>query len=503
MKKKYDILIIGSGLGGLVSALILAKEGLKVGILEKNQQLGGNLQTFSRNKVIFDTGVHYLGGLSEGQNLYRYFNFLGIMQHLNLKKMDEVFDRITFDNDPTEYPQSQGAENFVKNLAVYFPEEEENIRKYCREIHNVCTKFPRYFLVNEGSYDEHTLYRNTKDFINSITENPKLRAVLAGNSFLYAGNEKTPLYVHALTVNSYIKSAYKCLQGGSQITKLLVRELRKYDVEIFKRTEATAFTKDESNKLISVKTGNGKEFFADHFVSNIELETTFQLSGEETFKKAFVSRVKSLKPLISSFSVYLVLKPHSFKNFNFNYFHNRNSEEFLTNLEEYNSENWPQFYMLSSVESIKNKGFAESFTILTCMNYDEVKKWENTINTIANPNERNEEYEQFKKEKAEILIKEIEKKFPDIREHIQEIYTSSPLSYRDYIGTKNGSIYGYEKDSENPYKTMFSPKTKIENLFVTGQTVNMHGILGVTVGAFTTCAEIVGAERIDEILKHF
>ena len=54
----YDYVIIGSGLGGLISAVILAKEGKKVCVLEKNNQYGGNLQTFVREKVIFDTGVH-------------------------------------------------------------------------------------------------------------------------------------------------------------------------------------------------------------------------------------------------------------------------------------------------------------------------------------------------------------------------------------------------------------------------------------------------------------
>ena len=76
MKEHYDIVIVGSGLGGLVSALIMAKEGYSVCVLEKNNQFGGNLQTFVRDKTIFDTGVHYIGGLSEGQNLNQYFKYL-------------------------------------------------------------------------------------------------------------------------------------------------------------------------------------------------------------------------------------------------------------------------------------------------------------------------------------------------------------------------------------------------------------------------------------------
>ena len=73
MKEAYDIVIIGSGLGGLVSANFLAKEGYSVCVLEKNKQHGGNLQIFIRNKTIFDTGVHYIGGLDKGQTLYKIY----------------------------------------------------------------------------------------------------------------------------------------------------------------------------------------------------------------------------------------------------------------------------------------------------------------------------------------------------------------------------------------------------------------------------------------------
>ena len=65
MKKtrRFDVIVMGSGLGGLVTGLLLAKAGKKVCILEKNNQYGGNLQTFVRDRQIFDSGVHYIGSL--------------------------------------------------------------------------------------------------------------------------------------------------------------------------------------------------------------------------------------------------------------------------------------------------------------------------------------------------------------------------------------------------------------------------------------------------------
>lgn len=99
------------------------------------------------------------------------------------------------------------------------------------------------------------------------------------------------------------------------------------------------------------------------------------------------------------------------------------------------------------------------------------------------------------------MIDALEKKIPGLRRAIQKVYASSPLSYRDYIGSFEGNMYGYMKNSDNPLKTMVSPRTKIDNLFLTGQSVNMHGILGVTIGAFNTCAEILGKEIIDSRLE--
>ena len=498
MKTHYDVVIIGSGLGGLVSGNILAKEGYSVCVLEKNNQYGGNLQTFVRKKTIFDTGVHYIGGLSEGQNLYQYFKYLNIIDDLNLKKLDEDgFDIVTFDNDDNEYKYSQGYDKFIQNLLIQFPEEEIAINSYCKKLKEVCGKFPLYGLkLGKPYYENSDIFSlKAKDFINSLTNNKKLQAVLAGTNFLYAGDgERTPFYVHALTVNSYIESAYRCVNGGSQISKILIKRLRENDGDAFMHHEVIKFG-FEDKKISSVFTKNGKEIKGDLFISNIEPKLTLKLVGEDKFRKAYTNRINNIESIIGGFSLYIILKPNSFKYQNKNYYHIKDHNKVWDGL-NYSEESWPEGYMVSMGINNKTDEWGHNLTVITYMNYKEVESWTNTFNTVSNKNDRGQTYKEFKAEKVEKIIVELEKKFPNIRDCIQEIHTSTPLSYRDYIGSNRGSIYGYVKDADNPLRSFISPRTKVKNLLLTGQNLNMHGILGVTIGAILTCSEIIGMEKL-------
>ena len=504
MKSNYDIVIIGSGMGGLVAANILAREGRSVCVLEKNNQFGGNLQTFVRERTIFDTGVHYIGGLSEGQNLYRYFDYLDILDGLELKQLNQDgFDIITFDNDDREYPHAQGYDTFIKELALKFPEEEEAIKTYCEKLREICYKFPLYNVEAGQPYgnDAEIFQQSAKDYIDSITLNEKLRAVLAGSNLLYAGEpDKTPLYVHALSCNSYIESAYRCADGGSQITKLLIRRLKEHGGVAFKHQEVVNI-ECVDKQIVSVTTKKGDLVSGDIFISNIEPKHTLQMVGEAHFRKSYNTRIEQLESTISAFSIHIVLKRETFKYLNKNYYHFKDFNK-VWNAHEYTAESWPETYMLS-MGARKNQGeWGDQLTAITYMRYAEVAQWENTVNTIANKNERGQTYAQFKAEKAEVLVKELEKKFPNIRECIQSVHTSTPLSYRDYIGCNRGSMYGYVKDINDPLKAFISARTKIPNLYFTGQGLNMHGILGVTISGVVTCSEILGGAYLIDKINH-
>lgn len=503
MKSKYDVVIIGSGLGGLVSANLLTRHGYSVCVLEKNNQYGGNLQTFVRDKNIFDTGVHYIGSLGEGENLHQYFKYLGIIDELKLKRLDkEKYDVITFGDDDQEYYHAQGYQKFAASLIQQFPEEEKAINAYCEKIKEVCLTFPLYNLdSNFEGYNIDSFNLKISDYFNSITNNDKLKAVLAGSNFLYAGGKNTPFYVHALSVNSYIKSSWRCVDGGSQISRLLIKKLKEYGGEIFRQQEVVKFG-FEDNELVSVYTKDNKEIKANYFISNIEPKLTLKMLEGKGMRKSYVNRINSIKSMISAFSLYIVFKPNTFKYFNHNYYHFKKHCG-VWDAQEYSNKTWPEGYMLSMGVRKNQDQWSNNLTAMTYMNFNEVAPWKETFNTVAEEANRGEAYEKFKKEKTEIFLDEIEKKFPNIRDCILSVHTSTPLSYRDYIGSHNGAIYGYEKNADNPMMAFLSPKTKLDKLFFTGQSVNMHGILGVTISAFLTCSHIIGKEKLMSSVKKY
>jgi len=132
----------------------------------------------------------------------------------------------------------------------------------------------------------------------------------------------------------------------------------------------------------------------------------------------------------------------------------------------------------------------------------EVEKWADSFNTVPkNRSNRSSDYQKFKTDRAEKLLDLLERQFPDIRQHIQSYYTSTPLSYRDYIGTKDGSMYGIMKDSRDPLSSFITPRTKIPNLFLTGQNINLHGVLGVTLSSMVTCGQFLGTEYLIDKVK--
>ncbi|HTE32061.1 MAG TPA: NAD(P)/FAD-dependent oxidoreductase [Chryseolinea sp.] len=497
-----EVIIIGSGMGGLACGTIMAKNGYKVTVLEKNSQLGGMLQIFVRDKVIFDTGIHYVGGLCEGQNLHRLFCYLGIMDKINIRRMDEdFFDGVILGDDPVVYKFAQGYDNFIRVMTSYFPDEGDAISAFCDKIRAVCRDYPLYNFQSGGYSDtEKGSTTDTKAFLETLTNNRKLINVLAGTNLLYAGEaNKTPLYIHALIMNHYIESSWKFVDGGSQIAKLLAGEIKKRGGRIIRRAHVK-YLKEQDGKIIYAETDSGEKFFGDLFISNVHPRKTMDMTDSHMIRAAYRSRIGSLSNTISVFYANVVLKKNTLKYLNSNLY--VLEQEDAWSAINYTEESWPQGYAIYYVASSKHTEYAEGLTVMSYMRMEEVSPWADTFNTTDHESSRGEEYEIFKKEKAERLFNAVERKIPGFRAAIASYTTATPLTARDYIGTDDGALYGFAKDYRNPLKTTLSPRTKIPNLLLTGQNINMHGVLGVTLSSVVTCGQVLGMDKLVEKIRN-
>lgn len=490
--QRYDVVIVGSGLGGLLCAYILGKEGMNVCVLEKNKQFGGCLQTFTRDGCVFDTGVHYIGSLEPGQILHRYFSYFGLMDKLNIRKLDEDgFDHVCFGNDGSEYPLAMGYHHFIETLHRYFPDEKKALRTYVSRLKHLARSFPLNNLREGKSLlSEADFFKdNTRNFLQSITQNTRLQNILAGTGFLYGGvGEKSPLYVHALINNSFIESSWRTVDGSSQMARLLIGGITSMGGTVRNSAEVVKLVSNNEG-ITQAVLSDGEQIAASNFISNIHPSVTLKMLNTKFIRKAYSERIDSLENTASAFIIYVCLKKDTFPKLGYNvYYYNH---ENVWDAVAYNPTLWPESYVLLTPENSIDDKYASSAIIMSYMQYSEVKQWEST--TVGN---RGESYLEFKKNKAELLLDLVEKKFPGFKRCISSYTTSSPLTIRDYTGSKEGSMFGILRNCNDPFRNMIFAKTKVPNLYFTGQNIVLHGILGVTIGAVATCGEMVGINHL-------
>ncbi|MBR6266623.1 MAG: NAD(P)/FAD-dependent oxidoreductase, partial [Bacteroidales bacterium] len=131
--------------------------------------------------------------------------------------------------------------------------------------------------------------------------------------------------------------------------------------------------------------------------------------------------------------------------------------------------------------------YATNIDLLTPMSWDAIEEW-----SESKIGKRPKEYELFKQKKAKECIALAQQYIPELQDNIEQIWTSTPLTYRDYTGTRGGSAYGIRKSCNNLLGTLLSPTTPFENLFLSGQNLILHGMQGVAMTTILTCNIICG-----------
>ena len=185
----YDnnIVIIGSGLGGLCCGAILAKNGYKVTILEQGIQAGGCLQCFTRHGVKFETGMHFIGSASPGQTLDRMFRYLEVSDHITLSPLSpEAYDVIFLGGERFEF--ANGRERFIDKMSSYFPKERDNLVHYfdlVEEVAHASTLHSLRHAESDAALNTRYQLMALDEVLESVTTDRMLANVLVGNLPLY------------------------------------------------------------------------------------------------------------------------------------------------------------------------------------------------------------------------------------------------------------------------------------------------------------------------------
>ena len=140
--------------------------------------------------------------------------------------------------------------------------------------------------------------------------------------------------------------------------------------------------------------------------------------------------------------------------------------------------------------------FVEAVTLISPMSFDWVQKWGKT-----SVGRRGQDYLDWKEDKSRQLVDFLRQVWPEAAEHIVSATASSPLTIRDYLGNRDGAMYGLHKDCNNMMQTELSVRTKVQNLYLTGQDVNLHGLCGVALTSISTVETLTADTSLRERIK--
>jgi len=481
---REKVLIIGSGIGGLSAAIILARLGFDVTVVEKNRQPGGMLRSYVRQGVHCNVGVHYLGALAQGQVLRRCFDFLGITDQLSLIRMgvDGPVDRYHFKGrhlgiDTFDLPA--GFQAYEENLKAAFPGQKPQIQALMAMLQRSARHLDRLdFLFSE--HPAHFWIEQTESLgaiFDQLGCSPGLRAVFGMPSVLIGvPPAMCPQFYHTVALASYLFSAWRLEDHGARLADACALRLTALGGRL-RTGRAVRHIRTAGGRILGVTLDSGEQLEAPTVIGAIHPKAVVGLLNPDDVKASYRRRIMGLTDTAGMVAVHALVPAAK---------HPAVPHNVFSIETESNGAIRDLIYL-----QVRPSGRPAHnlLSLLTSGHEDLWQAWQHTRSRSRGP-----EYLQTKSEMALRLIAEIEAVAgPFSGLQVIDVYT--PLTIRDWVGSPNGSAYGVMRSTDQLMSAALLNRTALRGLFLAGQSVLAPGILGTILGSLATVQLIVGSQR--------
>ncbi|MFH2138125.1 MAG: NAD(P)/FAD-dependent oxidoreductase [Candidatus Omnitrophota bacterium] len=477
MQDHVDVIVIGSGMGGLSAALGLARTGQKVVVCERNPVPGGNCSAFQLGDYTFDLAVHQLAGIDERGNCARILEAYGIKDKLKFFKIDPFVTLILPDQ---EIPLPGNYADLEKIMIAQSPKSKKDIRKFFKimlawrqDIMITARIFQGKQAVEKSDYEKIGLLKKlTYPFtglfwlFNSLKTADKFFSILTKNKYLitlftacwpYLG--LPPDRISGLMLMSCMSGLYGehtyYPQGNSQkIADVFVQAIEENQGKVLLRSGVKKIIVQD-NTAQGVILENGQKLFAKTIISNADVTQTFtKLIDPEAAPKKYIKKLSKLTPAVGPFKLFLGLDFDIAKN----------------GLDKH------EYFFYDSLDFTKcfeklEKGYISCLSAYTPTHIEPglaPKGHSTLILTAFLPWNTERDWRKAKEEIAEEMIKMAEQKVKNLSDHIVVKKVFTPQDLNNFSSSHQGAMYGWANTPDQSLIYRLRQTTPIKNLYLSG-----------------------------------
>jgi phytoene dehydrogenase-like protein len=498
--KKYDDIVVGSGISGMTLALLLGLNGRSVLLLEKSSRIGGSMARFYKGGIPFDTGFHFTGGFYRNGTLHDMLTTLGIADLIRpIYLKDEKNNRFVIEEEEAAYELPTGYQATIAAMKEYFPSDARAIDRYFEKVKSVCLRTVgmdlRNITLSPGLLEED--FVSLDEVLDGLTDNRILKGLLAGYSMCYGVKPAEISFAnHSRVSYGLYESVARVEDGGDAFIDAFEKRAAELDIEVRTESHIAECVDVRDNMVGRFVLNTREEVSCEHCIFTIHPREILKILPRRHLSKAFIDRVSDFESSMGMFSVYGVVERSGSAEWAEEGFGPSILSLFptvdLNRLLDPEHQGDQALVVMRNLERVGG----EVYPVVNACEVsfvEHVEAWKD-----SKLGDRPAGYLEYKERRLERIRDRIISAYPEYRHSLKILDAASPLTLRDYLNSPDGSAYGVKQKLGQ--FNLFG-KLPLRNTYAAGQSSLLPGLVGAMMSSFIVGRSIVGKEDYGNFLR--